>query len=121
MENNAKITLNGKEYPLLLSTYALKKIGEKFGDIEKLGDALTADGNTVDALNNVIWLITLLANQPILIYNRAHVGEEQPLLTEEDLELMTTPADLGVMQYAVKIAIERGSSRSVFSENSKNA
>ncbi|MCM1166444.1 MAG: hypothetical protein NC299_13440 [Lachnospiraceae bacterium] len=121
MENEAKITLGGEEYPLLLSTRAVREIGKKFGGLEKLGDELTAQGNADKALDNVVWLIALLANQPILIHNRANKGSEKPLLTVEDVELMTTPADLGEMNGAIKTAIERGSSRSIVSEKQKNA
>ncbi len=121
MENEAKIVLGGEEYPLLLSTRAVREIGRKFGGLDKLGEELTAQGDTDKALDNAVWLITLLANQPILIHNRAHRGEEKPLLTTEDVELMTTPAELGAAQYAIKIALERGSMRSIISEQSKNA
>jgi len=120
IENEAKITLGGEEYPLLLSTRAVREIGKKFGGLDKLGDELTVKGDTDKTLDNVIWLITLLANQPILIHNRTHRGEEKPLLTVEDVELMTTPADLGAAQYAIKIALERDSFRSINSEKSKN-
>ncbi len=121
MENEAKITLGGEEYPLLLSTRAVREIGKKFGGLDKLGEELAANGDTDKALENVIWLITLLANQPILIHNRTHRGEEKPLLTVEDVELMTTPADLGAAQNAIYIALERDSRRNIYSEKSKNA
>lgn len=121
LDNNAKIILCGEEYPLLLSTRAVKEIGKKFGGLDKLGDTLTAGGDTDIAIDNVIWLITLLVNQPILIYNRSHIGEEKPLLTVEDVELMTTPADLGAAHDAIQTALSRGMSRSIVSEKSKNA
>ncbi len=121
MENEAKITLGGEEYPLLLSTRAVKEISNKFGGLEKLGESMTEKKDGVDALDNVIWLVTLLVNQPILIYNRAHVGGEKPLFTVNDVELMTTPADLGAAQDAIKIALARGTSRVIVSEQSKNA
>jgi hypothetical protein len=40
------------------------------------------------ALDEIVWLITLLANQGILIDNRMN-QEKKPLLTEEDVELLT--------------------------------
>lgn len=121
MENEAKITLGGEEYPLLLSTRAVKEISERFGGLEKLGESMTEKKNNAEALDDAVWLITLLVNQPILIYNRAHPGEEKQLLTVEDVELMTTPADLGAANEAIKIALARGTSRSIISEQSKNA
>ncbi len=120
-ENEAKITLGGEDYPLLLSTRAVKEIGKKFGGLEKLGESMTAKKDSDEALDTVIWLITLLANQPILIYNRNHAGSEKPLLTADDVEIMTTPADLNAAQNAIQIALSRGMSRSIVSEKSKNA
>lgn len=120
-ENEAKITLGGKEYPLLLSTRAVKEISKKFGGLDKLGESMTTKKDSAKSLDDAIWLITLLANQPILIYNRNHVGEEKPLLTVEDVELMTTPTDLSDANNAIQIALARGMSRSIVSEKSKNA
>lgn len=121
MENNAKIVLDGKEYPLLLTTRAVREIGKQYGGLSKIGDEMMSKDNPDKALDTVIWLITLLANQPILIYNRAHKGEEKELLTVDDVELLTTPADLGVMQYAVKIAMNGGMKREIISEEQKKA
>lgn len=120
-ENEAKITLGGKEYPLLLSTRAVKEISKKFGGLDKLGESMTTKKDSAESLDDAIWLITLLVNQPILIYNRSHIGEEKPLLTIEDVELMTTPADLSDAHDAIQIALARGMSRSITSEKSKNA
>lgn len=120
-ENEAKITLGGEDYPLMLTTRAVREIGRRYGGLDKLGELMTADQNSDQAFDTAIWLITLLANQPILIYNRNHKGEEKQLLTTDDVELMTTPADLTAAQIALKIALSRGMSRSVISEPSKNA
>ncbi len=53
-ENSAKITLDGKEYPLLLSTYAAKQISDKFGGLTEMGDRLTnskgREGEMIDDL-----------------------------------------------------------------------
>lgn len=121
MENKATITLDGVDYPLLLTTRAVREIGKKYGGLDKIGEEMMSKDDPDKALDIAIWMITLLANQPILIFNRAHKGEEKPLLTVEDVELLTTPADLGVMQYAVKIAMSAGMKREIFSEKAKNA
>lgn len=120
-ENEAKITLYGKEYPLFMSVRAVKEISNKFGGLEQLGETMAKKKDGIDAFDDVLWLITLLANQPILIHNRAHIGEEKPLLTVEDVELMTGLDDLDTMQNAIIIAMSRGKSRSIVSEKSKNA
>ena len=45
------------------------------------------------ALDEIIWLITLLCNQSIEIYNLRN-SDKKPLLTEETVELLTSPASL---------------------------
>ena len=42
------------------------------------------------ALDEIIWLITLLCNQSIEIYNLRN-SDKKPLLTEETVELLTSP------------------------------
>lgn len=45
-------------------------------------------------MGEVIWLIALLANQEILIHNLQHRDEPKPLLTEDEIELLTNPYEL---------------------------
>lgn len=121
MENEAKITLGGKDYPLFMSVRAVKEISEKYGGLEQLGETMANKKDITEAIDDIIWLVTLLANQPIIINNRAHVGEEKPLLTAEDVEYMTGLGDLNDMQNAITLAMSRGTARSIVSEQSKNA
>lgn len=121
MENEAKITLGGEEYPLFMSVHATKEISKEYGGLEQLGESMANKKDITEAIDDIVWLVTLLANQPIIIYNRAHVGEEKPLLTAEDVEYMTGLGDLNDMQDAIMLAISRGSARSIVSEQSKNA
>lgn len=118
--NEAKITLGGKDYPLMLSTRAVMEISKKFGGLSNMGNLLSKDDNSEKQLESVIWLITLLANQPILIHNHFNKNDQRELLTEEDVLLLTTPGDLKEMNSAIKIAMERGSSRNIQSASSKN-
>ena len=74
------------------------------------------------AVNEIVWLITTLANQSILIYNFKNKGNEKPLLTEEEVELLTTPLDLAGYKTALTEALFKGTKRNVESEiDSKNA
>lgn len=68
-ERGANIMLGGEEYTLILTTKATKEIAGKYGGLENLGDKLLKSENFEMALNEVVWLITLLANQSILIHN----------------------------------------------------
>ena len=74
------------------------------------------------AISEIIWLITLLANQAILIYNVRHKDAPKPLLTEEEVELLTVPYELAEYRTAITEALQRGTQRNVQSEdNAKNA
>ena len=69
-----------------------------------------------------MWLVTLLANQSVLIYNLKHRDAPRELLTEEAVELLTTPYDLSQYRDAVTEALYKGTKRNVGSEDDgKNA
>ena len=122
-ERSAVIRIGGTEYELLLTTKATKEIAKRYGGLDKLGQNLMQSENFEEALAELVWLITELANQPILIYN--HQNPEQPkrLLTEEEVELLTTPKDLTDFKTAISEALYVGAKRNIESEETetKNA
>lgn len=120
-ERTAEIKIGGKSYELLLTTGATKEIAKRYGGLENLGEELMKSENFEMAIGEIVWLITLLANQPILIRNLTN-EEKQLLLTEETVELLTTPLDLAEYKNAITTAMYKGTKRNVESEdNSKNA
>lgn len=68
-ERSATIKIGGEDYELILTTRATKEIAKRYGGLENLGEKLLKAENFELALDEIIWLITLLANQSILIYN----------------------------------------------------
>ena len=64
-ERSAKITIGGEEYELILSTKATKEIAGRYGGLQNLGDKLMKSENFEMAIGEIVWLITLLANQSI--------------------------------------------------------
>lgn len=74
MERSAKITISDEEYELILTTKATKEI---------------------------VWLITLMANQSILIHNLKNKKNKRDLLTEDIVELLTSPLDLADYKAAI--------------------
>ena len=68
------------------------------------------------ALDEIIWLITLLANQSILIHNLRNKESPEELLTEEEVELLTSPLDLATYKNAITEAMFKGTKRNVESE-----
>ena len=88
-ERTAAITIGGEEYDLVLTTRATKQIAGRYGGLEKLGDKLMKSENFELAISEIVWLITLLANQSILIHNLRHADEKMDLLTEDSPSLQT--------------------------------
>lgn len=121
-ERTAAITIGGEEYDLVLTTKATKQIAGRYGGLEKLGDKLMKSENFELAISEIVWLITLLANQSILIHNLRHADEKMDLLTEDTVELLTTPADLASYKEAITEALYKGTKRNIVSEDDpKNA
>lgn len=90
-ERSAVIKIGDTEYELLLTTKATKEIAKKYGGLSNLGDKLINSENYEEAISEIVWLIVTLANQPILIYNFKNKDKKKELLTEDEVELLTTP------------------------------
>ena len=120
-ERSTIITIGGEEYRLILTTKATKEIAKRYGGLENLGEKLMQAENFEMALDEIVWLITLLANQSVLVDNRLK-GEKRKLLTEEDVELLTSPLELATYKDAIMEAMFKGTKRNIESEeeNSKN-
>lgn len=117
-ERTATITIGDEEYTLLLTTKATKEIAGRYGGLENLGEKLMKSENFEMAIGEIVWLITLLANQSILVHNL----KDKELLTEDVVELLTTPLDLAGYKTAITEALYKGTKRNVESEkDSKNA
>ena len=115
-ERSAKILIGDEEYTLLLTTKATKEIAGRYGGLENLGDQLMKAENFEMALSEIVWLITLLANQSILIHNLKNKERPKELLTEELVELLTVPADLATYKAAITQAMYKGTKRNIESE-----
>ena len=118
MENDrgAMIRIGNREYEMLLTTRATKEIAKRYGGLEHLGDKLMKAENFELALDEVVWLITLLANQSTLVHNLLEPDHKRELLTEEAVELLTTPLDLSGYKAAIMEAMVKGTKRYVESE-----
>ena len=121
-ERSAKITISGQEYELILTTKATKEIAGRYGGLENLGEKLMKSENFEMALDEIVWLITLKANQSLLIYNLRNPNDKKNLLTQEEIELLTSPLELATYKNALMEAMFKGTKRNIASEDdSKNA
>ncbi len=118
IENERKsiITIGDENYDLILTTRATKEISKRYGGLEKLGEELMKNENVEMALDEIIWLITLLANQSILIHNLKNKDNQKNLLDEETVELLTTPFELAEYKNAIMESMLNGVKRNVRSE-----
>ena len=114
-DRSADIVIGGTRYKLVLTTKATKEIAKRYGGLENLGDKLMKSENFEMALDEIVWLITLLANQSVLINNRLN-GEKNSLLTEDDVELLTSPLELSDYKEAIMEAMFKGTKRYIESE-----
>ena len=115
-ERSAAIVIGGQPYELILTTRATKEIARRYGGLENLGEKLMKSENFEMALDEVVWLLTLLANQFILVRNLKNKEAPEPLLTEADVELLTSPLDLAAYKEAITEAMFRGTKRNIESE-----
>ena len=114
-ERSAKITIGGLDYELILTTKATKEIAKRYGGLEDLGEKLMKAENFEMALDEIVWLITLLANQSSYIHNRLN-EEKKELLTEDDVELLTSPVEMATFKDAIMEAMFKGTKRYIESE-----
>lgn len=114
-DRSAVIQIGGIEYTMTLTTKATKEIAKRYGGLSNLGDKLLKAKNFEMALDEIVWLITLLVNQGILIYNYKN-KENIPLLTEETVELLTSPLELATYKEAIMEALMKGTARNIESE-----
>ena len=115
-DRTATITIGGDEYTLVLTTKATKEIAGRYGGLENLGDQLMKSENFEMAIGEIVWLIALLANQSILIHNLKHPDAPKAVLSEEAVELLTTPLDLADYKVAITEALIKGTKRNIVSE-----
>ena len=122
-ERSAVMNIGGEEHKLILTTKATKEIAARYGGLENLGTKLMKSENFEMAIGEIVWLITLLANQSTLIHNFKNPDNRRELLTEEMVELLTTPVDLADYKAAITEAMYQGAQRNIHSEEStiKNA
>lgn len=116
-DRSAVIKIGGTELELILTTRATKEIARRYGGLENLGDKLLKSENFEMALDEIVWLITLLANQSILVHNLKNKDNPKDILKEEDVELLTSPLELASYKSAITEAMFKGTKRNIESED----
>jgi len=97
-------------------------IGQRYGGLSNLGEKLMKAEDFSLALDEITFLITLLANCAIERHNFLTPTEKKDLLTEEQVEILTTPLELASYREAITEAMFKGTARHIESEDDpKNA
>ena len=122
-DRSAVINIGGTDFELILTTRATKQIATRYGGLENLGEKLMKSENFEMALDEICWLIALLANQSVMIHNLKNKDAPRDLLTEEEIELLTSPFELAAYKAAITESMFRGTKRNIESEDDgqKNA
>jgi len=115
-ERSAIVNIGGTDFEMILTTRATKEIAKRYGGLEDLGEKLMKSENFEMALDEIIWLITLLANQSILIHNLKNKSNPMDVLTEDEVELLTSPLELATYKSAITEAMFKGTKRDIESE-----
>ena len=115
-DRSAVIEIGGNEYELVLTTRATKEIAKRYGGLSDLGDKLMQAENFEKAIDEVTYLICLLANQGVEIHNLRYPDDKRQPLTAEFVELMTSPYDLAKYKDAIMQAMYKGTKREIQSE-----
>ena len=114
--SGAVVKIGGEDYELVLTTRATREIAKRYGGLGNLGTPLGTSDDLDATLGEVIWLVTLLANQAVAIHNLTHPGDERSELTCEIVELLTVPADLADYRGAITAALDHGMRRNIETE-----
>src|SRR5574344_1497635 len=104
-DRSAAVTIGGKNYEMILTTRATKEIAKRYGGLANLGEKLMKSENFEMALDEVVWLITLLANQSVLVHNLQNPEDKREMLTEEAVELLTSPLKLATYNESIMDAM----------------
>lgn len=115
-DRTSTVTIGGEEYELLLSVFATKQIVKRYGSLEAIADKIYDTENMEQSLDETVWLIVLLANQSIAIYNLRNKDNPKPKLTTEEVELLISPYDMADMKDAIITAMTKGGERYIVSE-----
>ena len=124
-DENVKINVDGVEYELVLTLKSSKEICKRFGGTDEweriFSEDLTSEG-MYSRLDDTAWLITLWANQSVLIHNLKNPDNPKKLLTQDELELLVPMSEFLNYRFLLSEVAKKGAERSIESEdNVKNS
>ena len=128
-EKGRAVEIDGKQFTLVYTSAAMLTIIEKYGDVEGMADKLQE--NQAEAARIVPWLISILANQGVMLATGNTKPTNPDLITPEWVALHTMPKDwqplMGECMTAIAIGngtyhqVDEGPVDVVLEEIEKNA
>lgn len=115
----ARIEMAGKERLLCFSTGVVETVCEKYGDTDKLFEALEK-GSQLSRLRTVIWLLAQLMEGGAR-YAKLRGIPNPPPLSEEDIRDLCDLSELANLRAKIMETITNGSERQVEADPPKNA
>ncbi len=106
MNRITEIEIAGKKYPLNFSLKAAKKLAEKYGDIQNIGDALNTQ-NTSQQMETATFMLYILIDQGCA-YKRIMEEEDIKAPTLEELEIIVGVADFANISQTLMDAMTAG-------------
>ena len=115
----ATIKLNGKEYLMCFSTRVVRACTERYGDINKIGEALK-DAEPLKALDESLWMLSAMMDGGAR-YAKLNNIENPTAPTLDELYDICDMSDLADLKIKIQETITDGAKPSVAIESQKNA
>ena len=118
----SKITLNGREYPLCFSTWAIKQLCAKFGSMQGMSEAMKSGAtDTAGTLDSTIYILQVLIDAGVRYVAISDGTPPVAAPSVDELEVVCGMDDLPRVQQAIADVIRADSETTVNVAPEKNA
>lgn len=115
----ASIEIGGKAHLLCFSARVVRAVTERYGGVERIDTALSAD-DPLKALDEAVWLLSTMMDGGAR-YAKLNGLETAPLLTADELLDVMDLSDFGQLRTKITEAVVSGRETHVEADPGKNA
>lgn len=115
----AKIDICGREHLLCFSARVVRSVTERYGGMEHIDTALTAD-DPVKALDEAVWLLAAMMDGGAR-YAKLNDIETAPTLTADELLDVLDIGDFAALREKIAETVTNGKAQHVEADPGKNA
>lgn len=117
----SKITLNGREYPLCFSTWAIKQLCAKFGSMQGMSEAMKSGAtDTAGTLDSTMYILQVLIDAGVRYVAISDGTPPVAAPSMDELEVICGMDDLSQVQRAIADVIRSDSKTTVNVAPEKN-